>query len=499
MIPEITIEFPIESKLNPITLKTGLFINNEFVPSTDHQTIETVNPSTGKPIGKVSIASKEDVDLAVKSAQEAFETHWGTKMPAAKRGKMLMDLADAIEENLELLAALECIDNGKAFSFAKGFDVPEAAHCLRYYGGWADKNHGKVIEVNDSKMAFTRHEPIGVVGQIIPWNFPLLMFSWKIAPALATGNTIVIKPAEQTPLTALFMAHLISKIFPPGVINIIVGLGPVTGTAMSSHLGIEKIAFTGSTAVGKMIMKAAAESNLKKVTLELGGKSPTVIFDDADLDQAVKWSGFGIFFNHGQCCCAGSRVFVHESVYDAFMVKFEEYAKSFKVGDPFSENTFQGPLVSQLQFDRVMGYIQSGIEDGANCIMGGKRFGNEGYFIEPTIFTDVKPSMKIMKEEIFGPVVGITKFSNEIDLLKVANDTIYGLAAAVFSKDIQRAIKVANDLKAGTVWVNCYNKLHAQVPFGGYKQSGIGREMGEYALANYTAVKAVHINLSEKL
>ncbi|KAH9815632.1 aldehyde dehydrogenase domain-containing protein [Melampsora americana] len=507
MIPEIKIQFPIETKLEPITLKTGLFINNEFHPSSDNKTLETINPSTGKGIGIVSIASKEDVDTAVRSAQEAFENHWGLKTSAQKRGKMLMDLADAIEQNLEVLAAIESIDNGKAYSIAKSFDVPEAAHCLRYYGGWADKNHGKVIEVNDAKMAYTRHEPIGVVGQIIPCylcfknnqNFPLLMFAWKIGPALATGNTIVIKPAEQTPLTALFMANLISKIFPPGVINVIVGLGPVAGSALSYHMGIEKIAFTGSTVVGKTIMKAAAESNLKKVTLELGGKSPTIIFDDADLDQAVKWSGFGIFFNHGQCCCAGSRVFVHESVYDEFMTKFEEYAKSFQVGDPFSNKTFQGPLVSQLQFDRVMGYIQSGIEDGAKCIMGGKRYGNEGYFIEPTIFTDVKPSMKIMKEEIFGPVVGITKFSSETDLIKIANDSIYGLAAAVFSKDVSRAIKVSNELKAGTVWVNCYNKLHTQVPFGGFKQSGIGRELGEYALANYTAVKAVHINLSEKL
>jgi len=326
------------------------------------------------------------------------------------------------------------------------------------------------------------------------------MMAWKLGPALATGNTIVLKPSEFTPLSACYMASLINRAgFPKGVVNIVTGYGPKAGQALSEHMGIEKIAFTGSTLVGRSVLKASAASNLKKVTLELGGKSPNIIFEDADIEQAVKWSAFGIFFNHGQCCCAGSRVFVQASIYDKFVEAFMSHMKNLKVGDPFDKGTFQGPQVSNIQFDRIMSYIDSGKQQGATLLTGGERHGKEGYFIQPTVFTNVKPDMKIAQEEIFGPVVAISKFIDEEDIIHQAHDTMYGLAAAVFSKDITRALNVANRLKAGTVWVNCYNRLNSQMPFGGYKQSGIGRELGEYALSNYTNVKAVHVNLSERL
>ncbi|KAG0139642.1 hypothetical protein CROQUDRAFT_675031 [Cronartium quercuum f. sp. fusiforme G11] len=475
MAPRITLTFPSEINLKPVILETGLFINNEFVDAADQATLETVDPTNGKSLGFVSAAGKADVDRAVEAATKAFEEVWGLNTPGHQRGRLLIELAQAIEANADTIAAIESLDNGKAYSVARNMDIPEAANCLRYYGGWADKNHGKVIEVNDSKLAFTRHEPIGVVGQIIPWFvFTLLMLVWKIAPALATGNTIVIKPAEQTPLSALFVARLISNIFPPGVINIIVGVGKIAGEAISSHMHIEKIAFTGSTLVGKAIMKAAADSNLKEVTLELGGKSPAI-------------------------CSAGSRVYVHDSIYEKFITAIEAYTRSLKVGNPFDKDTFQGPQVSKVQFNRIMEYVKSGKDEGANCLLGGNRIGNEGYFIEPTIFTNVKPQMKIFREEIFGPVLVIMKFSNEDDIVNLANDTIYGLAAAVFTKDVNRALRVANRLQVGTVWVNCQTRIHSQMPFGGCKQSGFGRELGEYALSNYTSVKAVHVNLSETI
>jgi len=493
--PTLNLNFAEGSALKSSTFSGGLFINNEFVEGEGGKTIDVVNPSTGETVGQVSEASPKDVDRAVEAAQKAFDTVWGLNTTGADRAKYMIKLAQAVEANLDELASIESHDNGKAFSIARGFDLTEVANCLRYYAGWADKNHGKVIEVNTDKFAYTRHEPIGVVGQIIPWNFPALMFAWKIAPALATGNTVVLKTAEQTPLSALKICELIKDIFPPGVINVITGYGRITGSAIASHMKIEKVAFTGSTLVGRAIMKAAAESNLKKVTLELGGKSPNIICDDADLEAAVGWSAFGLFFNQGQVCCAGSRIYVQESIYDKFMEKFQAKVASLKIGDPFRADTFQGPQVSQLQFDRIMAYIDDGKKSGT-ALTGGNRIGDKGFFIEPTIFTDVNPDAKIVKEEIFGPVVVVTKFKDDKDIIKVANNTVYGLAAAVFSRDISRALNLANSLQAGTVWVNCYNTLHSNVPFGGYKQSGIGRELGEYALANYTNVKAVHVNLN---
>jgi len=327
-----------------------------------------------------------------------------------------------------------------------------------------------------------------------------LMLCWKIGPALATGNTIVMKPSEFTPLTALMMCEMMSEVgFPAGVFNLVVGYGDTVGQAISHHPHIEKVAFTGSTVTGRKIMEASAKSNLKNVTLELGGKSPNIIFNDADIDQAVNWAAHGVYWNHGQCCCAGTRIFVQSGIYDEFLEKFTKKVKSIKVGDPFCKTTSQGPQVSQLQFDRIMSYIESGKEQGANVHLGGGRVGNQGYFVEPTIFTGTKPEMKIVQEEIFGPVAVVIKWEDEADVVRQANDTLYGLAAAVFSKDIDRALNTVNKLKAGTVWVNCVNVLNANVPFGGFKQSGIGRELGEYALSNYTNVKAVHVNIGQRI
>ncbi|KAF6811741.1 aldehyde dehydrogenase [Colletotrichum plurivorum] len=480
------------------TQPTGLFINNEWVEGVDKQTFEVINPSTEEVICSVHEATEKDVDIAVAAARKAFEGVWREVTPN-QRSIYLLKLAEIAEKNSELLAAVESLDNGKSISMAKG-DVAAVVGCLRYYGGWADKIEGKTIDVAPDMFHYTRSEPIGVCGQIIPWNFPLLMLAWKIAPALATGNTIVMKSAEQTPLSALVFANLVKEAgFPAGVFNLISGFGKVAGAALSSHMDVDKIAFTGSTPVGRQIMKAAAASNLKKVTLELGGKSPNIVFSDADIEQAISWVNFGIYYNHGQCCCAGTRIFVQEDIYDKFLEAFKARAQANKVGDPFHPETFQGPQVSQLQFDRIMGYIKAGTDEGATIETGGARHGDKGYFIQPTIFSNVRPDMKIMQEEIFGPVCAIAKFKDEEEVLKLAHDTTYGLAAAVHTKDLNTALRVGNKLKAGTVWVNCYNMLHHAVPFGGYKESGIGRELGEAALANYTQNKSVAIRLGGPL
>jgi len=478
---------------------TGLFINNEFVKAVDGKTFDVINPSDESVICSVQEATEKDVDIAVAAARKAFEGEWRHVSPE-QRGKYLNKLADLFEQNADLLAAVEALDNGKAFSMARNVDVPGCAGCLRYYGGWADKIEGKIIDTDPGSFNYTKKEPIGVCGQIIPWNFPLLMWSWKIGPAIAAGNTVVIKTAEQTPLSGLVAAKLIKEAgFPPGVINVISGFGKTAGAAIASHMDVDKVAFTGSTVVGRQIMKAAAGSNLKKVTLELGGKSPNIVFEDADIDNAISWVNFGIFFNHGQCCCAGSRVYVQEGIYDKFVQRFKERAQKNVVGDPFAADTFQGPQVSQLQFDRIMGYIKAGQDEGATVVTGGKRKGNEGYFIEPTIFADVKDDMSIMQEEIFGPVCSIAKFKTKEDAIRVGNNTTYGLAAAVHTSNLNTAIEVSNALKAGTVWVNTYNTLHWQLPFGGFKASGIGRELGEAALDNYLQTKTVSIRLGDAM
>jgi aldehyde dehydrogenase (NAD+) len=479
---------------------TGLFINGKFVDGSGKGTIDVINPTTGELITKVSEGTPADVDIAVKAAQKAFDTTWGLHSSGGTRSKCLFKLAELMEARGDEIAAVEALDNGKPFSWAKGVDLVLSLDCIRYYAGWADKVQGKTIETTETKFAYTRHEPIGVCGQIIPWNFPLLMLCWKLGPALATGNVVVLKPSEFTPLTALLVAGLINEAgFPPGVVNIVNGYGTTVGAAISEHMDIWKVAFTGSGVVGRKIMEAAAKSNLKKVSLELGGKGASIVFADADLEQAINWAAFGIFFNQGQVCCAGSRLFVEAKIYDEFLEKFTARVKSQKVGNPFVPDTFQGPQVSQIQHDRIMNYIQSGKSEGATLHHGGERHGNDGFFIQPTIFTDTKPTMKIVKEEIFGPVVVIIKFESDDEVVRVANDTTMGLASAVFTQNLNRAIKVSNALQSGTVWINSINALSMQVPFGGFKSSGVGRELGEYGLEGYTNIKAVHINLGQKM
>ncbi|EEP79876.1 aldehyde dehydrogenase [Uncinocarpus reesii 1704] len=476
----------------------GLFINNEFVKGVDGKTFEVINPHNEKVFVSVHEATEQDVDRAVAAARKALEGEWKTVTPTA-RGRMLVRLADLMEQHCDTLAAIEALDNGKSLSMAKA-DVANSANCIRYYGGWADKIHGKVIDTDHETLTYTRHEPVGVCGQIIPWNFPLLMWAWKVGPAVAAGNAVLIKSAEQTPLSALYMGNLVKAAgFPAGVINVLSGFGRVAGAAISSHMGIDKVAFTGSTAVGRQVLQAAAKSNLKKVTLELGGKSPNIVFNDADIDNAISWVNFGIYFNHGQCCCAGSRILVQEGIYDRFLQRFKERAQQNKVGDPFHPDTFQGPQVSQLQFDRIMSYIDQGKKDGATVEVGGERHGTEGYYIQPTIFSNVNDEMSIVKEEIFGPVCSIQKFKTEEEAIKIANGTNYGLAAAIHTKDLNTSIRVSNELKAGTVWVNSYNMISYQAPFGGFKESGMGRELGEYALNNYTEIKTVRIRLGDAM
>ncbi|KAF7547071.1 hypothetical protein G7Z17_g7982 [Cylindrodendrum hubeiense] len=476
----------------------GLFIDGKWVEGVDKQKFEVINPSTEEVITSVCEGTEKDIDLAVAAARKAFKGPWRTTSPQ-ERGAYMLKLADLAEKNQELLAAVESLDNGKSISNARG-DVGAVIGTLRYYAGWADKIEGKTIDIAPDMFHYTRPEPLGVCGQIIPWNFPLLMLAWKIGPALATGNCVVMKTAEQTPLSALVFTELVRQAgFPGGVFNLISGFGKTAGAALSSHMDVDKIAFTGSTVIGRTIMKAAASSNLKKVTLELGGKSPNIVFDDADIEEAINWVNFGIYYNHGQCCCAGTRIFVQEGIYDKFLAAFKKRAVENKVGDPFNEETFQGPQVSQLQYDRIMSYIESGKAEGATVETGGERLGDKGYFIKPTIFSNVRPDMKIMQEEIFGPVCAISKFKDEKEVIELAHDTNYGLAAAVHTSNLNRAIRVSNSLQAGTVWINCYNKLHFALPFGGFKESGIGRELGEAALANYTQNKSVAMQLNGTL
>jgi aldehyde dehydrogenase (NAD+) len=476
--------------------ETKLLINNRWVNSRSGKTFPTINPSTGEEICQVAEADEADVNEAVKAARNAFEKGPWRKMSAAERGRLLYKLAELVEQHADELARLESLDNGKPYSVAKAADLTLSIASYRYYAGWADKVHGKTIPVAGNYFSYTKHEPVGVVGQIIPWNFPLLMQAWKLAPALATGNTIVMKPAEQTPLTALRIGELILEAgFPEGVVNMLPGYGPTAGAAIANHMDIDKVAFTGSTEVGKLVMKAAASSNLKRVSLELGGKSPNIVFADADMAEAVEGCHFALFFNQGQCCCAGSRLFVEAKCYDEFVERSIARAKKRKVGDPFDPDTEQGPQIDEDQFDKIMGYIDVGKKEGATLLQGGKRVGSKGYFIEPTVFVDVKDDMTIAKEEIFGPVMSIIKFDSLEEVIDRANRTAYGLAAAVWTKDIGKAHAIANNVRAGTVWVNCYDVFDPGAPWGGFKQSGIGREMGEYGLSQYSEVKSVIIKL----
>ncbi|KAI8060546.1 aldehyde dehydrogenase domain-containing protein [Gongronella butleri] len=479
-----------------LKVQTGLFINNEFVKG--DSTIDTVNPATGEVICTVQAAEANKVDEAVKFAEKAYDEVW-SKTSAIDRQKLMFKLADLIERDIEEIATLESMDNGKPYQFAATFDIPALVGMIRYYAGYTDKIHGKVLDT-PAAFNFVELQPYGVTAGILPWNFPAVLLGGKIAPSLAAGNVMIVKVSEITPLSALKVAALVVEAgFPPGVVQIINGYGKTAGAALARHMRIGKISFTGSTLVGREILKAAAETNLKKVSLELGGKSPNIVFEDADLDQAVKWAHRGIFFNSGQVCTAGSRIFVAEAIYDKFVAALTLAAKEGVTGDPFDAKTAHGPLVSQTQYDRVMGYLESGKADGAKIHLGGKRVGDKGYFIEPTIFTDVKGTENIVREEIFGPVAVVMKFKDEEDVVKRANDTVYGLAAAVHTRDIQRAIRVAKRLQAGTVWINEYNVVEVQTPFGGYRQSGIGRENGEDGLKEWLQVKTVKVNMNIQL
>ncbi len=487
-----------EPQTTKIPIKqTKILIDNKWVSSVSGKTFETINPATGDLLANVAEADAADVDLAVKAARKAFHSkaHW-RRMSAAERGRLINRLADLIEKNADELATLESLDNGKPKHVAAAADLPLVIACYRYYAGWADKIQGKTIPISGDYFCYTRHEPVGVVGQIIPWNFPLLMQAWKLAPALACGNTVVLKVAEQTPLSALRVGELILEAgFPEGVVNILPGYGPTAGGAIARHMDVDKVAFTGSTEVGHLIMKAAAETNLKRVTLELGGKSPNIVFADADMNEAVEGSHFALFFNQGQCCCAGSRVFVEEKVYDEFVSRSTERAKRRVVGNPLDKKTEQGPQVDKDQFEKVLSYVESGKKEGAKLQCGGERIGEHGYFVAPTVFADVKDDMKIAQEEIFGPVMSILKFKDMDELVDRANKTIYGLAAAVWTRDIGKAHHIANNVRAGTVWVNCFDVFDAAAPFGGFKQSGLGRELGEYGLQQYSEIKTVTVKL----
>ena len=480
-----------------VTKRGKILINNQWHDAASGKTFPTYDPATGEVLAQIAEGDKADIDRAVAAARKAFDGGAWRTMTAADRGKLIWKLADLLEKHTEEFGTLETLDNGKPLTISKAADVPLAVDCFRYHAGWATKIEGNTIPLNvpyapgAKFFAYTLREPIGVVGQIIPWNFPLLMAAWKLAPALACGCTVVLKPAEQTPLTALRLGELIVEAgFPEGVVNIVTGFGETAGAALSAHPDVDKIAFTGSTEVGKLIVHAAA-GNLKKVSLELGGKSPNVVFNDADVDAAIKGAASAIFFNHGQCCCAGSRLYVEKNIFDRVVEGVSAQAKKIRVGSGLDPKTHMGPLVSKEQQDRVCGYMDIGAKEGARAVTGGKKIEGKGYFVEPTVLVDTNPKMKVVQEEIFGPVVTAIPFNDADDAVVQGNDNIYGLAAGIWTRDISKAHRMAERLRAGTVWINCYNIFDAAMPFGGYKQSGWGREMGHAALELYTEVKSV--------
>ena len=472
-------------------------INGQWVEAASGESFATFNPATGEVLSNVAAGNSVDIDRAVKAARAAFEEGPWSRMTASERTKLIWKLADLLEKHLEEFAQLESLDNGKPLAVARVADVPLAIENFRYMAGWATKIEGNTIPLSvpytpgAKYLAYTLREPVGVVGQIIPWNFPLLMAAWKLGPALTTGCTVVLKPAEQTPLSALRLGELIQEAgIPDGVVNIVTGLGEAAGAPLAAHPDVDKVAFTGSTEVGRLILQAAA-GNLKKVSLELGGKSPNVVLDDADLDAAVAGAASAIFFNHGQCCCAGSRLYVEQKSFDKVVEGVANAADKINVGPGFDPNTQMGPLVSEEQLNRVCSYLDIGMTEGAKAVTGGSRVGNKGYFVKPTVLVNTNEKMKIVQEEIFGPVVTAIPFRDADEIIPRANNSAYGLAAGIWTRDIKKAHSIAAKLRAGTVWINCYNIFDAALPFGGYKQSGWGREMGHEVLEQYTEVKAV--------
>eukprot|EP00922_Rhytidocystis_sp_ex-Travisia-forbesii_P054078 GHVS01080227.1.p1 GENE.GHVS01080227.1~~GHVS01080227.1.p1 ORF type:complete len:556 (+),score=73.11 GHVS01080227.1:75-1670(+) len=505
-IPTVVIGGTIISKhvIGSLPMETKLFINGEFVEATGSKMIKTINPATEDVIATLKEASDADVDKAVNAATTAFRT-WQL-VDGHIRRNLLNRLADLVEHHKLQLAQMESTDAGKPLSTCIHADLKLVVDVFRYYAGWADKMQGKTIPIqslskngNNQYLCYTRHEAIGVVGQIIPWNFPLLMMAWKIAPAIAVGCCCVLKTSEKTPLSALMLSHLINEAgFPKGVINVLTGEGPTTGEAIVKHPGVCKIAFTGSSKVGQHIMMRSAECGMKRTSLELGGKSPLIVFDDADIDKAVEIAHLGLFFNMGQCCIASSRIFVQESVYDKFVEKCVVRAKQANMSSPNDMNCTHGPQVDKIQFDKIMGFIEIGKKEGAKCQTGGQKKQGKGFYVEPTVFSEVKDEMKICQEEIFGPVMCLLKFKTIDEVIDRANATQYGLGAGVCTVDVGKALCVTNKIKAGTVYVNCYDVFDAAAPFGGFKQSGLGRELGEYGLEPYYEVKTVIADLTFK-
>ena len=481
--------------------KYKMFVDGKWVSSHTGETWNVINPANQDVIATVPLADEEDARMAIMAARRAFDKGPWRKMSQVERGKLLFALARAIRDQAEELAQLETLNSGKPIRESR-MDMSDAADCFEFYGGLADKINGDIVPVPDPNIfAMVLREPVGVVGQIIPWNYPLLMAAWKLAPALATGNCCVLKPAEITPLTALELAKLIKEVgFPDGVVNIINGLGPVAGMELAKNEYVDKIAFTGSTEVGKQLMIAAA-GNVKKISLELGGKSPMIVFEDADFPLAVEWVQFGIFVNQGEVCSATSRLYLHDKIHDRFVEELTKKAKRIKIGNPLEEATEMGPIASEKQLNKVMHYIELGKKEGAEIAYGGKRLQNgelkKGFYVSPTIFTNVKNDMKVVQDEIFGPVLTVMKFREEDEAIELANQTRYGLAAGVFTRDINRAFRITKELRAGILWVNSSQPCFNQLPWGGYKQSGIGRELGRYAVEEYTQLKQVTINLNE--